>query len=120
MESGKTHWTIDISDRDSDAAVARINAELADIFARRGDTQAVYVTFDFEFSAYFYNVAKMTLLPHRGFSLEDKAGNPVGVIFIEADMDVMKLHEYQGAEGIAIDFFKPKEVEAGVEAMPLR
>ena len=38
----------------------------------------------------------------------------------EADMDVMKLHEYQGAEGIAIDFFKPKEVEAGVEALPLR
>lgn len=32
----------------------------------------------------------------------------------------MKLHEYQGAEGIAIDFFKPKEVEAGVEVMPLR
>ena len=97
MESGKNRWTIDISDRDSDAAVARINAELADIFARRGDTQAVYVTFDFEFSAYFYSV-----------------------IFIEADMDVMKLHEYQGAEGIAIDFFKPKEVEAGVEAVPLR
>ena len=78
MESGKTRWTIDISDRDSDAAVARINAELADIFARRGDTQAVYVTFDFEFSAYFYNVAKMTLLPHRGLGLEDKAGKPVG------------------------------------------
>lgn len=38
MESGKTRWTIDISDRDSDVAVARINAELADIFARRGDT----------------------------------------------------------------------------------
>ena len=114
MESGKTRWTIDISDRDSDAAVARINAELADIFARRGDT------LDFEFSAYFYNVAKMTLLPHRRLGLEDKAGKPVGVIFIEADMDVMKLHEYQGAEGIAIDFFKPKEVEAGVEAMPLR
>lgn len=120
MESRKTRWTIDISDRDSDAAVARINAELADIFARRGDTQAVYVTFDFEFSAYFYNVAKMTLLPHRGLGLEDKAGKPVGVIFIEADMDVMKLHEYQGAEGIAIDFFKPKKVEAGVEVMPLR
>lgn len=109
MESGKNRWTIDISDRDSDAAVARINAELADIFARRGDTQAVYVTFDFEFSAYFYNVAKMTLLPHRGLGLEDKAGKPVGVIFIEADMDVMKLHEYQGAEGIAIDFSSRKK-----------
>ena len=119
MESGKTRWTIDISDRDSDAAVARINAELADIFARRGDTQAVYVTFDFEFSAYFYNVAKMTLLPHRAW-LRGQGRQLVGVIFIEADMDVMKLHEYQGAEGIAIDFFKPKEVEAGVEVMPLR
>ena len=66
MESRKTHWTIDISDRDSDAAVARINAELADIFARRGDPQAVYLPFDVEFSAYFDHVAKMTLLPHRG------------------------------------------------------
>ena len=41
-------------------------------------------------------------------------------LLIEEDMDVMKLHEYQGAEGIAIDFLKPKEVEAGVEAVPLR
>lgn len=119
MESGKNRWTIDISDRDSEAAVRSINTELADIFARRGGTQAVYVTFDFEFSAYFYNVAKMTLLPHRGLGLEDKDGNPVGVIFIEADMDVMKLHEYQGAEGIAIDFLKPKEIEADADTKPM-